>query len=286
MTHVPEAQMTVPDSFPRSVPGPAEGSAAPPEAAVRRRSWPLRRDAAGAVGVVAPLALAALLVPWRTQIPGTDAALALVLVVVAVAARGHRAAGILAAASAAAWFDFFLTAPYERFTITRRADIETTVLLLAVGLAVTEIAVAGRRHRETAARRAGYLDGFTAAARAAAGTSPGALIDRVTAQLTGLLSLTQCRFQDGVAGIGHPARLRPDGQIVVGGRVADTDRDGLPAGTGIELLAEAGGLLQGRFLLTPLPGARPSLEQRQLAVALAGQAAVALAGQRAAGRRP
>jgi len=33
----------------------------------------------------------------------------------------------------------FLTQPYERFIITRRTDIETTVLLLVIGVAVTEI---------------------------------------------------------------------------------------------------------------------------------------------------
>jgi K+-sensing histidine kinase KdpD len=38
--------------------------------------------------------------------------------------------------SVAVWFDFFLTQPYERFTITRRTDIETTVLLLVIGVAV------------------------------------------------------------------------------------------------------------------------------------------------------
>ena len=96
-------------------------------------------------GLAAPLALAALLVPFRGSFPNTDAALALILVVVAVAANGYRLAGILAAVSAAAWFDFFLTQPYERFAITRRADIETTILLLVIGVAVTEIAVWGRR---------------------------------------------------------------------------------------------------------------------------------------------
>ena len=40
---------------------------------------------------------------------------------------------------------------------------------------------------------------------------------------------------------------------------------------------ENGGLLQGRFLMTPGPGARPSLEQRLLAAAFAGQAGPALA---------
>jgi hypothetical protein len=267
--------MTVPGSVPRTVSAATVSAATSPG-----------HLAEAAVAVAAPLALAALLVPWRADVPGTDAALALLLVVVAVAARGRRVAGVLAAVSAAAWFDFFLTVPYERFTITRRADIETTILLLAIGVAVTEIAVAGRRHREAAARRAGYLDGVTAAARAvAAGAAPAVVADQVAAQLVGLLSLARCRFEHGVAGIGHPARLRPDGQVVAGGRVVEVDRAGLP-GTDIELLAEAGGLLQGRFLLTPRPGARPSLEQRQLAAALADQAGAALAGQRPAGRRP
>lgn len=57
--------------------------------------------------------------------------LAMVLVVVAVAANGYRLAGYLAAVSTAAWFDFFLTRPCEQFNITRRNDIETTVLLRA-----------------------------------------------------------------------------------------------------------------------------------------------------------
>src|SRR5579862_4506308 len=119
-------------------------------------------------GVAAPLALAAVLVPFRAGFPNTDAALAMLLVVVAVAANGDRLAGVLAAVSTAVWFDFFLTRPYERFTITRRTDIETTALILAVGIAVTEIAVRGRRQHTAAARRAGYLDGINAAARAVA----------------------------------------------------------------------------------------------------------------------
>ena len=47
----------------------------------------------------------------------------------------------------------------------------------------------------------------------------------------------------------------------------------------------AGGLLQGRFLLTPQPGARPGLEQRLMAVALADQVGAALAGRSPAGYR-
>lgn len=59
--------------------------------------------------LVAPLLLTAILAPFRTSFANTDAALALIVVVVAVAANGYRLAGILAALSSAVWFDFFLT---------------------------------------------------------------------------------------------------------------------------------------------------------------------------------
>jgi K+-sensing histidine kinase KdpD len=244
-----------------------------------------RDQAAALAGLAAPLALTAALIPFRGSLPDTDAALALVLVVVAVAASGHRPAGVLAAVSAAVWFDFFLTVPYERLTITRRADIETAVLILAVGIAVTEIAVRGRRQHAAAARRAGYLDGISAAARAvAAGTDPQQLIGRVCDQLTRLLGLSACRFQDGAAGIGSPPRLLPDGRIDVAGQNWDAELAGLPPGRDTELSAEAGGLLMGRFLLTPGDG-RPAVEQRLVAVGLASQAAAALASARLAGHR-
>ena len=45
--------------------------------------------------------------PWRAGFPDTDAALVLILLIVAVAANGHRLAGFVAALSAAVWFDFF-----------------------------------------------------------------------------------------------------------------------------------------------------------------------------------
>ncbi|MEU7905749.1 DUF4118 domain-containing protein [Actinoplanes sp. NPDC049118] len=71
---------------------------------------------------------------------------------VAVAASGNRLAGYLAALSAGVWFDFYFTEPYQRLTIGDRSDVETFVLLLAVGIAVTELAVwvVGRRPSPTA----------------------------------------------------------------------------------------------------------------------------------------
>jgi hypothetical protein len=137
-----------------------------------------------------------------------------------------------------------------------------------------------------AARRAGYLDGINAAARAVAtGTEPQLLIGQVCDQLTRLLGLSACRFQDGAAGIGNPPRLLRDGRVATATRIWDPEREGLPPGRDTELLVEAGGLLQGRFLLTPGPDARPTLEQRLVAVGLADQAGAALASARLASPR-
>jgi K+-sensing histidine kinase KdpD len=247
----------------------------------------VNRDRLAVLAALAvPLALSAILVPFRDSFPNTDAALALILVVVAVAANGNRLAGVLAAVSAAAWYDFFLTRPYERFSITSRTDIETTVLVLVIGVAVTELAVWGHRQHATASRRAGYLDGINRAAQAVAvGSSPSVVIDRVTSQLTQVLTLRSCRFQRGVAGIGHPARLQHDGSVTMGHRLWAVDTEGFPPHADLELLVESGGIFQGRFLMTLAPGAHPTVEQRLLAVALADQVGAALAARHPADQR-
>ena len=244
----------------------------------------LSRDRlAVAAGFVAPLALAAVLVPFRSGFANTDAALAMIVIVVAVAAAGNRLAGYVAAVSAAAWFDFFLTRPYETFDIHRAADIETTVLLVVIGAAVTEIAVWGRRQYSAASRRAGYLDGINDAARSvAAGDSPSAVVDRIAAGLIQLLALRSCEFQYGIAGIGGPARLEHDGTVTLAGQPYDPPTGDWPPGVGLELLVESGGRLRGRFLMRP--GQQwPSREQLLVAVGLADQAGAALAASYPAG---
>jgi hypothetical protein len=78
--------------------------------------------------LAAPLALAAILVPFRAGFPNTDAALAmLLLVVVAVAANGYRLAGFLAAVSVFQGRFLMTPAPGERPPPEQR--------LLAVALA-------------------------------------------------------------------------------------------------------------------------------------------------------
>ena len=238
---------------------------------------PGRGRAAVAVGVLAPLAVAAALLPFRDDLANTSVALVLVLVIVGVAATGHRVAGLLAALSAAVWFNFFWTEPYQTLVISSRADVETAVLLLLVGMAVTEIAVWGHRQQAAASREAGFRDGLLAAAEAvAAGDTPSAVIDRVAAQLVPLLGLERCRFDYGT-GLDHP-RLGHDGTVTWRRRALDVDADGFPPERPTELLVESGGRFRGRFLLTPRPQSRPTRTERLVAAALADQAGAALAG--------
>ncbi|TCO48358.1 uncharacterized protein DUF4118 [Kribbella antiqua] len=236
-----------------------------------------------AASVVVPLVVCALLIPFRDNFDNANLALLLVLVVVAIAAFGVRLAGVFAAVSSAVWFDFFLTMPYNRFEIQHRDDIETTLLLVLIGVGVTEIAIWGRRQQARASRQRGYLDGVITTSQAvAAGGSTDELIDQVRAQLTAVLRIDGVKFVAGDKQTTAP-RLNPDGTVTRAGQVVKVERDGLPTNTEIELPVQHAGAVRGRFLLTAAARiARPDLEQRKVAVALADQVGAALSSQEAA----
>jgi K+-sensing histidine kinase KdpD len=234
-----------------------------------------------AAAVLAPLLASALMSTLRDNLENTNAALVLVLLVVAAASTGIRLAGVLAALSSAVWFDFFLTAPYLGFAIIDRADIETTVLLVLVGLAVSEIAYWGRMQQAEASRHEGFLAGvIEAAGVVAAGDSPAqTLIDHVERQIVEVLNLDGCVFRSTISG--ELPVVQPNGTVVRHGKELDVDRFGLPTDSQIQLLAQSGGTVKGEFLLTAATRiARPSLEARRVAVTLADQVAAAIATSR------
>ncbi|MGH3285691.1 MAG: DUF4118 domain-containing protein [Streptosporangiaceae bacterium] len=141
-----------------------------------------------AAALVAPLAAAAILLPFRASWSNTN--VALLLVVVGVAAIGNRVAGGVAAVWAAVWFDFFFTLPYYRFTIRSSADVTTAVLLLLTGLAVSQLAARARRLKVIAITDESYLAQFRqTASLAQSARSPGVVVDHVREQLVGLLDL-------------------------------------------------------------------------------------------------
>jgi hypothetical protein len=226
--------------------------------------------------LAAPLAAAAILLPFRAAWADTNVALLLVVAVIGVAAIGNRVAGGLAAVWAAAWFDFFFTLPYYRFTIRSSADVTTAVLLLLTGLAVSQIAARARRLQVIAITDAGYLAQIhETGSLAKSATFPDAVVDHVKEQLTGLLDLEGSRFEYGSL-LGHPPRLEPDGTVTAGHSRCDVDQSSLP-GQEIELRAFGNGQYYGRFMLKAKPGSKPSLQARLVAVTLADQAGRALA---------
>jgi hypothetical protein len=236
----------------------------------------LTRDkAAIAAAIVLPLALAAILLPWRGSWSNTNVALLLVVMVVAVACLGNRLAGALAAISAAAWFDFFFTLPYDRFTISHSADVTTFVLLLAVGVAVSQMAACARGLKAVTVTDAGYFNRIVASAvmTQQAGT-PHDVVEHVRRQLIEVLDLADCRFEYGKL-IGQPPRLESDGSITTRYGHYPVDESGLPDEE-IELRTFSNGQYIGRFMLTPKPGSRPSRRARLVAVSLADLAGHAL----------
>ena len=241
----------------------------------------LTRDrAAVAAAVAVPLALAAILLPWRGSLPNTNVALLLVVAVVAVACLGNRVAGVLAAVSAAVWFDFFFTLPYDRLTISHSADVTTFVLLLAVGVTVSRLASRARRLKAVTVADAGYFARIveSAALTQTAGT-PHDVVEHVRKDLISVLDLRDCRFEYGRL-IGQPPRLEPDGSVLTRYGHWPVDESGLPPDE-VELRTFSNGEYCGRFMMTPNSGSKPSRRARLVAVALADLAGHAVGTDRA-----
>jgi K+-sensing histidine kinase KdpD len=225
-----------------------------------------------------PLALAGVLVPFRTTFVDPASALLFVAVILAIAVVGNRTAGIVASISSTLWFDLFLTRPYERLAISHRPEIETTVSLFVVGVIVTELAARNRRHRTNATAEADYVGLLYRFSELVASGAPAVdILDRTEHELIDLLELRACRYERGAG-----SRLRPslehDARVFVGANLWAVEDLGLP-GPEIELLVNGRGDVLGRFVLTPTPGRPIAFQRRVVAVALADQVGAALSPQ-------
>lgn len=225
--------------------------------------------------LVVPFAVAAVMVPFRSDFANPAAALVLVAVIVAAAVVGNRTSGFLATVSATIGFDFFLTRPYEQLEITHRPDIQTAASLFVVGMIVTELAARNRRHQAAATEESDYVGLiYRLSELANSGAPADQVIEQVRGELIDVLDLRGCRYEPGAA---DSARMRMyhDGSVLVGDVAWAVDSLGLP-GPELELLVERRGQTLGRFVLEPTPGAPVTLQRRVVAVAIADQVAAAL----------
>lgn len=229
-----------------------------------------------ATAVVAPIGTALLLIPGRGHLSTADDALILIVVTVAVASAGNRAAAALCALVSAAAFDYFLTVPYQSFQIHHQSDLTTELLFVLVGLLVGELAARGHQHRRAAAEGRHGLDRIHGVAeQIVEGEDPEYVMMSVAAQLTDLLGLQDCRFVRR-----QPSRkgawIQTDGTVRLNPLTWPTSSAGLPTNQ-VELPVRGGGHVLGVFLLTPTPAQPISHERCVVAVALADQLGAALA---------
>jgi len=239
----------------------------------------VRFAAATVAAAGVPVAVAAAFIPVRTDVPSSTIALVLAVVVALAGAAGGRLDGAVAAVAGGIAFDFFDTRPYGSLAISRSADLEAVVLLVAVGLVVGQLAARNRHHRtraEDTSYDLGRVHGV--AEMVATGAPVDQVVLAVANELTDLLGLRTCRYDENFASRPGPFVER-NGGIAWGAVRWGFATTGLPSKE-ISLTVEHQGLPLGRYVLVPEPGTRVTADQLLTAVALADQAGAALAAQR------
>lgn len=232
-----------------------------------------------AIGGLLPIAIAGALVGLRGEIDSTNVALVLVLVIVGTAAVGGRGPAALCAVISALSFEFFFTRPYNSLRIDSADDVETTLILLAIGLAVGQIAVHARHTRRAATRGQDELASMRRMAeRVASGSREPELIDLAVAELTELLSLVGCRFEVEATGPVLPV-LERSGRIETPHRRVGPDGELALPPLGVRLPVVGDGHQVGSLVLDPDPTIGVTVEARLVAVALADQLGAAIAHQ-------
>jgi hypothetical protein len=239
----------------------------------QRRTW-----IAFGTALVLPVAAASLLLIVRDRIDNRNVALALVVPVVVVALQGRRLSTLVSALSAAVWFDFFYTRPYHSFSIRSSDDVLTAAILLAVGIAVGELAIRGQHHRTVAIQKGDEIAMIHSIAELVAEGEPAEfVVIAVARELCELLGARDVRFEAAPL-VPDPkpiAEIERAGTVRIGQLNWGAGSMGLPGPT--EILVASGGRVWGRFVLTPTPGLTVPLERRIVAVALADQVGAALA---------
>lgn len=247
----------------------------PGRANVFAASHPLRAVPAISLALVGPLVVTTAWIPIRERLPNADLALILVIAAGAVGALGRRSATLVAAVSAAFWFEFFDTVPYDRLAIARNPDIETTLVVAVVTAIVGELVMRTVRHRRSLHAESEELVCLRNAAElVASGEELVAVIDAVAHELKQLLRLESCRFEspDESRSI---ATVNRDGQILASAPAIV----GSEAGGCVGLPVVVQGQTLGQFTLG-MDGRSDSTRERLLvALALADQVGAAFLAQ-------
>ena len=231
-------------------------------------------------GAMVALAVGGVLGSSRAVVSQANAGLILVLVVIGAAAVGGRFAGVATALAAAASFDFFLTRPYLSLAIKSGEDVLTTVLLLAAGLAVGQLAASRIDARRTARTTHDQVSSMHRMAKATSGSDAMAgLIRTAEQEMVAVLRLERCTFSllppDPMLPTLDAAGRMPAPHVHLG------DGFALPP-EGLAIPARNSGAVVGWLVCEP--PASPvgvSLDRRRAALVIAAQLGAALGQQKA-----
>jgi K+-sensing histidine kinase KdpD len=213
---------------------------------------------------IGPLIAAAVMVVGRTRIQTTELALVMVVVVALVVLPGRRIAAAVAGLSAGLWFDFFLTKPYESFSIQQTTDVQTTVLLTVVAVVVGEVAARRLRARRDGARA---KDEAFAIHRITQMLSAGRSLPEITGavadEMRALLLLSACRY-DPEPNESRAPVLDRSGELQYGLLNWPLESEGFP-NRDVMLPVECRGRRYGSFVLRGPSLGVPLTQDRRLA---------------------
>lgn len=227
-----------------------------------------------AIGPAVALAAAGLLKGVRDDVGVVNVALVLSGVVV-VAALAGRAAGLATAVTAALGYNFFHTQPYYSLRISSGRDIVTVVLLVIIGVIVSEMGSWRRRAQAAAVRRLNGARALeVAAAQLATGSDPDEIWSGIRSALIDMLGLADCRYEPGSSP--SVAALPRSGSLFAESMRLGRDGFELPD-TGTAIAVTYAGRTFGHIVLVPDGHFGSTRDTRQVAVALADEYAVALA---------
>lgn len=242
--------------------------------AVSRKPGKRRSDSiAVAAGPIAAILIAGLASGIRSQVGSTNVALVLTCVVVS-AAMASRMAGVVTALAAALAYNFFHTTPYHSLRINDGKDVVTVLLLVAIGLVISEVS-SWRRRLQTATER--HVEGQhmleITAAMVAADKPLVEVWTTIQSLLVKELRIADCRFERGPSTAAHT--LKRSGSLSATEMKITDEGFELPSG-GVSVPVVFAGEVLGQLVLIAKPGSGSRLEERRIAVALGDHLAISL----------
>jgi two-component system sensor histidine kinase KdpD len=124
---------------------------------VREPARPKRRVLGYAVALVGPIALTAVLVPFRDTLRSTTVGFGFVVVVVIAASLGRVGPGIVASVVGFLTFNFFFLPPYGTFVIERPEDVTALFVLLGLSILISVLFARAAERADAAEAREAEL---------------------------------------------------------------------------------------------------------------------------------